>query len=359
MKSSTKILIGVLIAISLALGFFIGISVDYPKTNKSNLSGTIGKMSNYRNVKVTENDIELRSELLANEALLKNYRQFFSFHYTSCIKLCDNIDFAIKASEDVPQFREDYSLEIENVKQFRQTLEQARKDILLALTSLQDLSEVNQNNLAEVINNANIAVAQVKYKQNCILTLVESIEKFISGNNPYGFSDLIKAHDIFAVNQLIIAAATNDKPMMKAYNNKQLLSSEDLKTTCSNEQINTAIQNDYNGLMSDIKDNEQINIVIPEAAQIGNIEQQLGIIILSFEKLNELIMLSSEKLGTTNVQKLGIENMEKMGVILNTEKLGDILNSEKLGVCNNGKLGVCNFEKLNVQNIEKLNIIIP
>jgi hypothetical protein len=379
MKSSTKIVIGVIIAISFILGFFIGITIDYPKTNNSELAGTIGKMSNYRNVKVTDNDIELRSELLTNDALLKNYRQFFAFHYTACVKLCDDIDFAIQSSEDIPQFREDFSMEIENVKQFRQTLEQARKDILLAITALQQLTGSNEKNISEVINNANIAVAQIKYKQDNLLAFVESIERFLSENNSEQFSDLVKAHDQLALNQLIIASATNDKPMMKVYNHKQLLTSkEELKTVASNEQIKTALQNDFNGLQVDLKNNDQINVVIPDAAQIGNYEKQLGIIIPSIEKLGVIIYGFSEKLGEVQSneklgkiiesnEKLGniIESNEKLGnttnagnqkFILNTEKLGALLNSEKLGIENTSKLGCFNLEKLGVCNVEKLNI---
>jgi hypothetical protein len=379
MKSSTKIVIGVIIAISFILGFFIGITIDYPKTNNSELAGTIGKMSNYRNVKVTDNDIELRSELLTNDALLKNYRQFFAFHYTACVKLCDDIDFAIQSSEDIPQFREDFSMDIENVKQFRQTLEQARKDILLAITALQQLTGSNEKNISEVINNANIAVAQIKYKQDNLLAFVESMEKFLSENNPEQFVDLVKAHDQLALNQLIIASATNDKPMMRVYNHKQLLTSkEELKTVASNEQIKTALQNDFNGLQVDLKNNDQINIVIPDAAQIGNYEKQLGIIIPSMEKLGMLIYGCSEKLGEIESneklgmiesnEKLGkiIESNEKLGnatnkenfklILLNTEKLGILLNSEKLGIENTSKLGCFNLEKLGVCNVEKLNI---
>jgi hypothetical protein len=371
MKSSTKVLIGVIIALGIIIGFFIGISVDYPKTDKSELAGTIGKMSNYRNVKVTDNDIQLRSDLLSNQMLLKSYRQFYTFHYTSCVKFCDDINFAIKAAENAPQFREDYTMEIENVKQFQQTLEQARKDLLLAVTSLQQLSDVNENNLTQIINNANIAVAQIKYKENCLLTFVESIEKFIGGNNPYEFSELIKAHDLFALNQLIIAAVTNDKPMLKAYNNKQLLAShEGISITCSNELLKSALQNDFNLLQSDLKNNEilkmgdasQINLLQGQMNEIIPAIEKLGVIICSSsQSLGDLICYgSSENLGNTflSSEKLGMDNTEKIGLILNTEKLGVILNSEKLGLFNAEKLGVCNFEKLGVLNTEKLNVFI-
>jgi len=204
MKSSTKILIGVIVAISFLLGFFIGTTVDSQKADKQELAGTIGKLS-VKEVNATENNINLRSDLLDNAALLKRYSQYYNFQSSSCAKLCEDIDFAIQTAENVPEFREDFSEEIENVKQYRATLEKAHKDILLASTSLQQLSQLNENEFPKIMTNANIAVKQIKDKQNCLDVYVESIEKFMTGNNPYKFSDLIQAHDMFAVNQLVVA----------------------------------------------------------------------------------------------------------------------------------------------------------
>jgi len=359
MKKSSKLLTVIFIIISLFIGVIIGIALDYPQPNKAALSGTIGKMSNYRNVKVTDNDIKLRSDLLSNDALLKSYRQFFSFHYTSCVKLCQDIDFTIQASENESLFREDYSMEIENLKQYRQTIEQTRKDLLLAVTTLQQLSTVDENSISMVINNANIAVAQVKYKQNDVLAFVEALEKFLLANNPTLFSDLMKAHDLLAVNQLILAAATNDKPLMKFYNKKQLLSSnEDLKAW-SNIQLNDALQSDINSLKADLKDNNQLNIIF-DASQIGAVEKQLGVGIPAMEKMGVIIWDCAENLNAiANKENIGlVGNSEKLYRLLNTEKLGLILNSEKLGLFNSEKLGFFDIEKLGIYDSEKLNIII-
>jgi hypothetical protein len=357
MKSSTKILIGVLIAISFIVGFFIGITVDYPKTNKGALSGTIGRMSNYRDVKVTDKDIQLRSDLMTSEAFLKSYRQFYSFNYSSCVKLCDDIDFAIQAAEAIPQFKESYSSAIENLKEYRQTLEQSRLDLLLASSTLQKLKEIDVADLTQIINDANIAITQVKFKENYLLAFVESIEKFIQGNNPNQYSDLIKAHDRFAINQIITAALTNDKPMLKAYNNKKVISSyEDLKLYCSTEQINSALQSDFKSLQSALKDNSQLNIY--NAALVGIIGGQCMELVPAIEKIGVIVCVTSEGSGCVGSHTLGtIDNTEKLGLILNTDKLGTIMNSEKLGVfMSSDKLGVCNLEKLGACNVEKLNI---
>lgn len=210
MKNSGKILTVAAIAISFAAGLLIGISINNQSPKESNLAGTISKASNRFNIKVEDNDTQLRSELLANEKLLKNYQQTFAYHYNTSVKLCKDIDFAIAASENTSPFSEQYSTVIENLKNYRQNLEKSKEDLLLAVNSLQNLSEAQENNLTVVLNDANNALALVKYKQPEVLAFVESVEKFILANNPYLFPDLISAHDLLSVNQLIVAATINN-----------------------------------------------------------------------------------------------------------------------------------------------------
>ncbi len=210
MKNSGKILTVAAIAISFAAGLLIGISINNQSPKESNLAGTISKANNHFNIKVEDNDTQLRSELLANEKLLKNYQQTFAYHYSTSVKLCKDIDFAIAASENTSPFSEQYSTVIENLKNYRQNLEKSKEDLLLAVNSLQNLSEAQENNLTVVLNDANNALALVKYKQPEVLAFVESVEKFILANNPYLFPDLISAHDLLSVNQLIVAATINN-----------------------------------------------------------------------------------------------------------------------------------------------------
>jgi hypothetical protein len=205
MKNSVKILIGVIIAVAFLIGFFVGSSVNSSKSDSSQLAGTIGKMKTFDKFKLPENDNQLRSELLSNETLLKDLQKYFAYHYNTDLKLCQDLDFSIQAAENEPLFKKDYSASIEKIKQYRQTLDQTGKDLELVISTLQKVSEVNESNLTQAIKNATNAVGQIKYKQADILTFVDSVERFLLGNNPYLFPDLIKAHDLLSVNQLIPA----------------------------------------------------------------------------------------------------------------------------------------------------------
>ncbi len=209
MKNSVKILTGAAIAISFATGLLIGISINNQSPKKNNLSGTIGKANNHFNIKIEDNDTQLRSKLISDESLLQSYRQTFTYHYNSSVKLCSDIDFAITAAENASSFSKEYSTVIENLKKYRQKLEKSKENLLLAVTTLQDLTKSDENTIAEIITNANNELPDINYKQTEILAFVDSVEKFILGNNPYLYPELITSHDRLSVNQLIVASTSS------------------------------------------------------------------------------------------------------------------------------------------------------
>ncbi|MDX9880997.1 MAG: hypothetical protein RBS73_02960, partial [Prolixibacteraceae bacterium] len=94
MKKSKNLFVIFGIIAALVAGFLIGISVEYPRLNNDELSGTIGKVSNYRNTKVTEADIELKNDLLADSVMRHSVKNFMNFYYVRALELGKNIDFA-------------------------------------------------------------------------------------------------------------------------------------------------------------------------------------------------------------------------------------------------------------------------
>ena len=75
MKTKTKLLFAIGLMAALCIGFLIGISVDFPKVNKSDLAGTFGKAEKFHKVQMTAKDIQLRSELLKDTAKLRSMIQ--------------------------------------------------------------------------------------------------------------------------------------------------------------------------------------------------------------------------------------------------------------------------------------------
>jgi len=227
MKKSQLIIVGALLLIALAVGFVIGVSVDFPKPSGNDLGGTIGKLNNYRNVKLGEDDIQLRSDLLTNTVIRKQYQGYFAFHYTAVVKLGNNIDYALQVANQSGDFTSNYVEQIGALAEYAKILEVNRLDILLALQVIQNLSEKNQSGIGPVLNNAQMAIAQIKYKESVVIDFVEAIEIYLE-NAPDGYNqDLKKAHDLLVIVQAGQAIASNNKPAIKYFDNKELFGSYD------------------------------------------------------------------------------------------------------------------------------------
>ena len=133
MKTRTKFFIAFAFVLALIAGFLLGTMVNLPSADKSDLTGTIGKVNNYRNVKISKNDIKLRSELLNNDELCQQMKRYFTFHYAFNVQLATNIDLAVKASDAVQEFSGKYENEIKSLTGVNTYLNEVRKDYLLLL----------------------------------------------------------------------------------------------------------------------------------------------------------------------------------------------------------------------------------
>ena len=326
MKNSKKILTGVIISLSFVSGLLIGVLVDYPKTDESKLAGTIGRVNNYRNVKVSENDIKLCSELQENNLKQKQILQYYSFHYATSAKLADDIGKALNASEQVAEFATDNKTVIESLTNFNSFLSEARKDILLALSAIKNLSKTGESidNLLNITNNANNAIAQISFKQKLVIEFIDALSLFFETHNPADYIELKKAHDALLINQVQLAVATKDKPMLK-YIDKQ-------KLFCSKDELSQLSASSKDGLTKfAAKDLDELSAILDqEKLKILDTE-----IIGAVNDVEKLLSYDTEKLGG-----LEIEDAEKLGVIiLDGEKLGRLMDNETLNCLDAEKLG--------------------
>ncbi|HPR33723.1 MAG TPA: hypothetical protein PLK12_16600 [Prolixibacteraceae bacterium] len=222
MKKSSVIRIGILIVLSWVIGFVVGIIVDYPKPEENELAGTIGRMGNYRNVRVSEGDIQLRSDLLSDNLMLKSYTHYYAFHYAESAKMSKLAEDALNTASNFPEFHEKYSAEINSFNQYVQVLKNARNDILLALTVLQNISKANEGGIGTILNNANVAIAKIKSKDMTVIGFIEALADFIKEKRPEKIAELEKIHDELTVNMVAIAAITNNKPVTKYFDQKEM-----------------------------------------------------------------------------------------------------------------------------------------
>jgi hypothetical protein len=97
MKTKTKLLFAIGFIAVLCIGFLIGISVNTPKLNNSNLAGTFGKAEKFHKVQMTAKDIQLRSELLKDTAQLRNMIQGLVYFSMFTGDVCAEVDLTIVA----------------------------------------------------------------------------------------------------------------------------------------------------------------------------------------------------------------------------------------------------------------------
>ncbi|MBP7507476.1 MAG: hypothetical protein KA807_06635 [Prolixibacteraceae bacterium] len=237
MKTSLKIIIGIIITLSFAIGLLIGTIVKRQPVNKNDIAGTIGKISTYRDSKIASTDINLRSELQSNNLMMSQYQNYYSFQYTSINELKTDIEEALIACSSSIDFNETNQKIIQSITDFKNILDKNSKEVFKLVTTLQNFSESNQENLGVLINNASNAIAQINYKEIIVVDFLEAIESFLIKNNYENYPGLISTYDVLLDHQIKRSKTTGNKPMIKYLENKfpNKINPENLNTSIESE----------------------------------------------------------------------------------------------------------------------------
>ena len=133
MKTSAKLFITLGIIFALVIGFFIGISVSYPKADKGLTSATITKINNYRKFLSATSEINLKNVLVSDTVQRKFLQNYFRFYYITTAKMSGDIRFSIDEANAAESFKNLHKKEIENLVAYEKTLSIARTDLMIAL----------------------------------------------------------------------------------------------------------------------------------------------------------------------------------------------------------------------------------
>ncbi|MCF8358710.1 MAG: hypothetical protein K9H26_08140 [Prolixibacteraceae bacterium] len=364
MKKRSKIFTATAAIAALAIGFLIGISVDFPKTDNTDLTGTIGKVKKYNDVQMEHADIQLRSDLLNDLQLRKRYEDYYAMQYALAVQQSENIGFAIETAKQNEDFSNNNQNTITQLEQFRKTLEETRASILLAHAAVKKINGNNATVVTEAMNNANISIAQIDYNDNAIIHFTEALARFIKSSEPPVQPDILKAHDLLTFNQLTKAVLTNDKPMVKYLDKKEIFSDHDkLNMIYSQENFNAFQANDteklkmiYSQENLKVLDREDLGLIIPFGDQQNlNVNESLKDIFFDINKL-EAGLLNTEILNSSIVNKsdqilgTGLLNTEKLNIFMDKDFLEScMIDSEflkEIVVWNQEQLGVYSHETL-------------
>lgn len=314
MKTSKSVvaLIGVLIGF--VAGLIIGLFLTNPGMSLMEAAGTIGKVDKYRNVRITEEDIELRNELLATESVKESYKNYLLFEYFSNVKMVDDVQFSLQSIDKVPAFRSSCAQTISQMDEYATFLDNARLKILEAVGVIEGLNPGDKIAIRQVLGKAGNALAQTTYRNTVLFDYIDAVELFISENNEADYPDLIKSHDLLFNNLLASCLINDNRPMLKHLAEKDLLSTgEDL--SMNREALLVIIPSDM----------EKLSFIIPDTEKLG--------ICLDSEKLS--VCLAVEQLpfswdmeqlaAAQDSERLGVFDREQLGTIWDNEKLSDLV----------------------------------
>lgn len=314
MKTSGKLLSVFGIIGGLIVGFFIGISVEYPNVDDSMISGTIGKVNNYRKAQGSITEIELKNELASDTLKLKSVQQHLNFQYLTAVKMAGDIQFALTEANAVDAFKTTNQASIASLTDYQKFLSSARTDLLLAIAVCKDPEKTDPAILKDLLNQANNKIAQINFKNRIVLDFIDALASYITVNKSDNIEELKKVHDLLTLNELNSALITHDKLIVKSFDKKQLFTDvEKLNYYFDQQSLNNQIKQDIEKIGS--WDAEKLGVTDAE---------KLGGNFNDTEKLGS-IFNDSEKLGTI------LNDLEKLGMYNDAEKLGQKMDSEKMG----------------------------
>lgn len=317
MKPKNNLIVAAGFLISFIAGVLIGLILTNPGRNVIEVVGTIGKVDKYRNVKVTEQDIELRNNLLEDESLKEAYKNYLLYEYTANVKMGDDIQFAIEAADKIEEFRAANVQSLDRLEDYAYFLDNARLQILEAIATLHELDNKSQIAIRTVMNNAGNSLAQTTYRSSVLFDFITAVERFFDSAHREENPELARAHDLLLVNLIIAGIVNEDTPALNYMSGRQLYT-KDENLALKAEVLQTCILVDAEKLHAGFTDQESLLNFVLRSEQM-----HLGVFYDS-ESLEAVLLYDKEQLGTRLMES------EQLGRLLESEQLGSSVIPEEL-----------------------------
>lgn len=352
MKTKNRsLVIVILVIVSLAAGFLTGTLVDIPKTDNTQLVGTIGRVQNYKNVKITQEDIELKNELLVDSLLLRAISVYFNYYYVSAVSQGEKIQYALKELENQEPYREYAGVLLEDFARYGTFLGNARTDLLLAIAIVKNPGEVHPVMIRNTIVQANNVISQISYRKQSVLDLIDNLSSYLSQQGKETNATLASVHTVLTMDQIAAAMAMNDKMVLQYFEKKKLFTDE----------IQGSFSSDLQGII--VADMGRLDLIVRDKTFLGMSEIERVPIIEDAALIGSRFLLnapalqnflqSMNDLGYIHKNTQTLDNMQGLGLFIRNAEgvLGivmdkDILslkesygNAEKLGFLNMNQLG--------------------
>ncbi len=321
MKTKSNFFIAAAVLLSLVAGFLIGISVDYPKLNSDDLSGTVGKVNNYRNAKASEEDIRLRDQIVTDTLMASNIMKYMQLQYVKAVQLSVVLNQAAAEIEKEKNFKAKNPELLSSVEKFRTFLETSKPNFLLTVVACSNAKGINPVLLRHSVTRAKETIAQMNYGNNAVLNLISGLEEYITKGKSAD-KQIKLAHDLLVRNQVGNALVFQDKVLMKYFDKKVMFGS--VMPATNGVNIEESVIKDMESLKGiEIEDSERLGYYFTDQEKLG---------LWSFESLNACYTDASS-LGIMDIENLGFFDVEKLGLMaFDSETLGFVSDMESLGM---------------------------
>ena len=323
------------------IGYVAGLFINFSSVDESLVSGTINKVDKYRNIKVSEADIQLKKDLVSDTATLRKLKNYITFHYLDAVKLDTDIQQAIAAANADEGMSAEGAMETEELKQYGQYLGNSRLCFLTTLGILDNPDNADPSTIRHALNQVNNVIAQKNYRNRIVLAFIDQCETFLASKPKGEYKELRKVHDILSLDLFTTSGFSNDKIMQKILNKKQLLTNCKELAWYEKTRILQVVAGDIQrvGAFFDEEkmqayDNEQLKAldaekigIIADAEMQGHLGAgELGAI-GDLEKLGPFIVADVQNLADV------IFDMDKLGLVIGSaESVGNyILDAERMG----------------------------
>jgi len=324
MKKYTLLQTILLAVVALIAGFFLGTSIGSFTPSGEDIAGSIGKVNRYRNVKVTENDILLRNEMVSDKNKREQYQRYLTYYYYQSLRNLSDLDQVLTKTATVTEFATFNEPFLTPLANFKVYLEKAHSDIFVALNMVGSLTEDEDVPLIQYLNQAQNTIARIRNNDAMLMSYMETMATFMEANPDKKYDALEDAHDILVNNLLTSAVMSQNKPVLKYLDQKKLKNDkEGIKELVAEANLNSFLNDQFN---MDVANLGAMNSRLLDAGTIGNVEQ-LNFLLCNIDNLG------SSELGNQAVLNSILLNAENLGVVYDAQQIGSVilLNVEGMG----------------------------
>jgi len=213
---------------SLIIGIIIGSILDIPGTRLDEISGSIGNVDRTFHLQSSNQDLQLRNELIEKQGKRQQYEKYLTYCYYQTVRTARDIEEALAKTATVGSFSDIHDAYADGLGSYLNFLASARVDILKAVNILNTLGKSSDvPPITVALRNANNAIARISTQNSGIIEFQDAIAGFIGSHPDETYKELKDAHDILSLNLIHAAAFRNDKPTLLYFEQQNLYNSPD------------------------------------------------------------------------------------------------------------------------------------